>query len=108
MLVLLDQGAPAPIAKFLPGHTVRTARQQSWDTLTNGELLRVAEDAGFKVLVTNDKNLAYQQNLKGRKIAIVVLGRNRWSIVKLVVPQIVAAVNTATPGSYAVVGVPDK
>lgn len=75
MHVLFDQGTPLPIAKALVGHVVKTARQLGWDTLNNGELLRVAEEAGFEVLLTTDKNLAYQQNLRGRKIAIVVLGR---------------------------------
>lgn len=75
MLVLFDQGTPVPIAKFLLGHVVKTAWQQGWDTLANGELLRRAEEAGFDVLLTTDKNLVYQQNLKDRKIAIVVLGR---------------------------------
>jgi hypothetical protein len=60
------------------------------------------------VLLTTDKNLAYQQNLKGRKIAIVVLGRNRWRIVKAVLPRIVATVSRAVPGSYDVVDVPDE
>ena len=71
MLVLFDQGTPVPIANSLIGHSVETVRQRSWDTLANGELLRVAEQAGFDVLVTTDKNLTYQQNLKGRKIGIV-------------------------------------
>ena len=88
-------------------HAVKTARQQGWDTLLNGELLRVAEEAGFDVLLTTDKNLAHQQNLKGRRIAIVVLGRNRWRIVKAVLPQIAAAVNAAVPGGYIIVDVPD-
>jgi hypothetical protein len=108
MLVLFDQGTPVPIASALLGHSVKTARQLGWDTVTNGELLRLAEHAGFDVLVTTDKNFAYQQNLKGRKIAIVVLGRNRWSIVKAVLSQVVVAVNRATPGSYCVVDVPDE
>jgi hypothetical protein len=46
--------------------------------------------------------------LKDRKIAIVVLGRNRWSIVKAVLSRIVAAVNGAVPGSYVLVDVPDQ
>ena len=108
MLVLFDQGTPVPIASSLLGHAVKTARQLGWDTLTNGELLRLAEEAGFDVLLTTDKNLAYQQHLRGRKIAIVVLGRNRWSVVKAVLPQIVAAVNGAVPGTYVIVDVPDE
>ena len=81
MLVLFDQGTPIPIAAFLVGHSVKTARQQGWDTLGNGDLLRLAEETGFDVLLTADKNLGYQQNLKDRKIAIVVLGRNRWTVI---------------------------
>jgi hypothetical protein len=107
MLVLFDQGTPVPIAKFLLGHVVKTAYQQGWDALSNGELLRKAEEAGFDVLLTTDKNLVYQQNLKGRKIAVVALGRNRWSLVRLVVSEIVEAVDGCKPGSYAIVNVPD-
>jgi hypothetical protein len=57
-------------------------------------------------LVTSDRNLPYQQNLKGRKIAIVVLGKGRWSLMKAHVAQIVAAVNAATPGRYVEVEIP--
>ena len=45
MLILFDQDTPLPIAKSLLGHSIKTARQRDWDTLTNGELLRVAEEA---------------------------------------------------------------
>jgi hypothetical protein len=56
-------------------HTVTEARARGWDELENGALLNAAEAAGFDVLLTTDKNLSYQQNLSGRKIAIVVLGQ---------------------------------
>jgi hypothetical protein len=75
--------------------------------LENGDLLTVAEAAGFEVLVTTDKNLRYQQNLAGRKLAVVVLGKGRWSLIKPHVAQIVAAVNAATPGSFAEVEIPE-
>ena len=61
---------------------------------------------GFDVLVTTDKNLRYQQNLSGRKIAIVVLGQGRWSLLKRHVVEIIAAVNAAVPGSFAEVEIP--
>lgn len=70
MLILFDHGTPAPLASFLPEHTVRKAKDLGWDTLTNGELLKAAEEAGFEILLTTDKNIRYQQNLAGRKIAI--------------------------------------
>ncbi len=108
MRILFDQGTPVAIRCFLTGHTIRTARQEDWATLTNGNLLRAAEDAGFELLLTTDNSLAYQQNLKGRKIAIVVLSRNRWRSVQRRIQTIVAAVDQATPGSYAVIEIPVK
>jgi len=81
MRILFDQGTPVAIGRFLAEHTVRTTRQEGWATLSNGDLLRVAEEAGFDLLTTAN-SLACQQNLKGRKIAIVVLSRNRWKSVQ--------------------------
>lgn len=106
MLILFDQGTPLGIRDSLPGHTVNTAYEQGWSTLLNGELLNVAEKEGFELLVTTDKNLAHQQNPSKRKIAIVVLGANRWSLIKLALTRIVQAVNAATPGSYTLVKIP--
>ena len=74
--------------------------------LTNGSLPRVAEDAGFELLLTTDNSLVYQQNLQGRKIAVVALSRNRWRSVQRMIRQVVAAVDASTPGSYAVIEIP--
>src|SRR5580658_6943435 len=101
MLVLFDYSTPRTLAKYLlPHHTITEARARGWGELENGALLDAAEKAGFEVFVTADKNLSYQQNLSGRKIAIVVLGKGRWSLMKPHVPQIVAAIDAARPGSY--------
>jgi hypothetical protein len=107
MLVLFDHGTPRDIARSLAGHTVKEARAQGWDTLSNGELLTAAEEAGFDVLLTTDKNLRYQQNIAGRKIAIVVLGRGRWRLIEPRLAEVAAAVNMATPGSFTLVEIPD-
>ncbi|HET9307555.1 MAG TPA: hypothetical protein VFO46_16145 [Candidatus Sulfotelmatobacter sp.] len=61
---------------------------------------------GFELLLTTDKNLAYQQNLTGRKIAIVVLGKSRWTLIKPVLGRIAEAVKAAKPGSYTIVDIP--
>jgi hypothetical protein len=106
MLILFDQGTPVPIRFHLKNHTVRTAAEQGWDRLTNGELLIVAEQAGFDVFVTTDKNIRHQQNLSVRKIAIVVLSRQQWPHLRPRVQAIVDAVNAATPGSFAEVEIP--
>jgi hypothetical protein len=106
MRVLFDQATPVPLRQRLTGHVVRTATQERWDKLRNGELLSAAEEGGFDVLLTTDKNMRHQQNLLGRRIAIVVLGKGLWPLIKPHVEKVVAAVNDATPGSYTEVDIP--
>jgi len=105
MRVLFDQATPVPIRRFLIGHTVRTAAQEHWDTLKNGELLTVAEHAGFEVFLTTDKNMRYQQNMTGRTIAVVVIGAQQWPALQPHVARVVATVNAATPGSFTEVDI---
>jgi len=72
MRILLDHGTPAPLGKKLPGHVVSTAYEMGWAGLDNGALLRATEHS-FDIFITTDKNLRYQQNLRGMKLAILVL-----------------------------------
>jgi hypothetical protein len=106
MRILFDNGTPAPLIPFLEGHTVTKAKDAGWDKLVNGELLKAAEAAGFEVLLTTDKNMAAQQNLKSLTIAIVVLGNSQWRIVQRHVRKIAATLSAATPGSYSEVEIP--
>jgi hypothetical protein len=108
MFVLFDNSTPRGIARSLENHTVKETRDQGWDTLRNGDLLNAAEAAGFDVLLTTDHKIRYQQNLANRRIAIVVLGKGRWRLIKPLLAQIVAAVNVATPGSYTEVDIPGE
>ena len=91
---------PKGLRRFIPDYEVRTAQQEGWGATKNGELLKLAEAAGFNVLVTADKNLTYQQNMTDRKIALVVLPSNDWSLLKPIVPRIVVLIDDATPSSY--------
>ena len=77
-----------------------------WEQTSNGALIKAAEEAGFEVLVTTDKNIRYQQNLQGRKIAFVVLANQQWLVLRRYVERVVAAVNAATSGSYIEVEIP--
>jgi hypothetical protein len=108
MLILFDHGTPAPLIPFLKGHIVTKARDRGWDRISNGELLKAAEATGFDLLLTTDKGIRYQQNLTGRKIAIVVLGNSRWQMVRMYLDRIASAVNAAVPGSYVEVEIPFK
>src|ERR1035441_4176578 len=108
MPILFDNGTPRGLARFLAGHTVEEARGRGWEELRNGELIDLAGQAGFEVILTTDKNIRDQQNLNARKIAVVVLEHSQWPMVKLVADTIIAAVNAAEPGIYVEVAVPFK
>jgi hypothetical protein len=71
-----------------------------WRGIKNGELLRRAEDAGFDVIVTGDKAMEYQQDIKRRKIAVVALSAPHWPLVKNHVGRIAEAIATAKPGMF--------
>lgn len=70
--------------------------------------MRVAEEEGFEVLLTTDTGLPHQQNLQGRRLAVVILTKNRWVLIRSRMTEIVAAVNSAKPGTYSVVEIPER
>jgi hypothetical protein len=92
MRILLDHGTPSGIATALAEHEVTEAIERGWDRISNGELLTKAEAEGFELMLTTDKNIRYQQNLRGRKIA------NRGA------GQFSVAHGAQTPRSYSVSG----
>jgi len=95
---------PVGVRGFLLGHEVGTFVETGWNSqLENGELLKAGEEAGFDVMVTADQNIRYQQNLKGRKLSLVVLGSNIWPIVQEHGVTIRARVDSAMQGSYEVI-----
>ena len=106
MRVLFDNGTPRGVAAALKDHVVEEARARGWDTLRNGDLLDAAEAAGFEVFVTTDQNIQHQQDLTNRKIAIVVLGKARWKLIRPRLAEIAAAVGAAAPGTFNEVEVP--
>lgn len=91
---------PQGLRRFLSQHTIETVDARGWERISNGELLKAAETAGFEVLITADQNIVYQQNLTGLRIALVVLGSNIWPIVRDHAVIIAERVEAADPGSY--------
>jgi hypothetical protein len=70
MRILLDECVPWPMHQLFSGHTCTTAQKRGWGGVTNGQLLRHAEGE-FELFITSDQNIRYQQNLVGRRIAIL-------------------------------------
>ena len=58
--ILLDQSTPRNLARLLPRHDVKHTAQLGWEEGVNGELLTLAEDKGYKLLITADQNIPYQ------------------------------------------------
>jgi hypothetical protein len=103
---VLDENLPRPLVQaFGSDHQVTTVQELGLAGTANGALL-VQLEGGYDVFVTADKNLRYQQNLAGRKLAIVELPTNRLPILAGMLGAIASAVDAATPGSYAQVALP--
>jgi len=108
MKILLDESVPQKLRLLIEGdHTVVTTWFQGWSGLKNGALLSAAEEAGFELFITADQEITYQQNLTGRKLALVVLSSNNWDSVKAHIAGIMTAINGAGPGSCTEVEVSD-
>ena len=103
MKVLLDENLDHRLRRNLGSHEVFTASYKGWNGLQNGKLLRAAEDGDLDVLVTGDQTLSHEQNLSGRRLALVVLSSVEWRILKNHLPRIIAAIDNAVPGSFQVV-----
>ena len=105
--VLLDACVPVWLAKELEGVgvEVETARNAGFDGLSDGELLDALEGR-YDVLVTRDRNLAYQQRIADRSMAIVVLRVRRQTpdAFKAQVPALLSAIADAKPAHVSIVG----
>ena len=105
MKVLVDECVPLKLVRLLTGHSFATAQQQGWGGFKNGRLLALAEPE-FDLFLTSDRNLQYQQNLKGRKIAVLLLSTNHWPTLKKHVPLVQAALDNIRPNEFVRVEIP--
>jgi len=97
--ILFDQGTPAPLRNALRGHIVDLVKDLGWQTLRNGELLDLAEEEGYDILPTTDQGIQFQQNLQGRRLAIIVVAPD-WPRVSRQVDTIKSAIEKVQPGAY--------
>jgi hypothetical protein len=100
MKILLDECVPVQIRNALPEHEIHSASDPRWRGLSNGELLHLAEQQEFKVIIVADKNMRYQQNLSGRNIAILELWTNHQPTLEQHFQYIKIAVEQTLPGQY--------
>jgi hypothetical protein len=103
--ILLDQNL-AHALKTTLNQDVAHAFDMGWAKLENGALLAAAEQAGFDVFLSADRNLGYQQNLTGRRIAVVILSTNHWPTLRAAIEQIAEAIAKCEAGGYVEVSLP--
>jgi hypothetical protein len=100
MQLLIDECIDEHVWHLFPKHDCQTARFAKLAGLSNGDLLATAEALGFDVLVTVDQNFPFQQNLEGRRIALLILcgPTNRLSHLKALIPAALDALASIKPG----------
>jgi hypothetical protein len=98
--VLLDENLDHGLRRLLAPHEVVTVSYKGWSGLKNGELLRAAEADEIDVLITGDSPLGHEQNLSGRRLAIVTLTAIQLPIIKNHIQKILSAISAAAPGSF--------
>src|SRR6266852_9579192 len=100
MRLLIDECVDERLRLLFPDHDCQTARFANLAGLKNGRLLEAAEAAGFDILITVDQNIPDQQNLAGRRIALIILcgPTNRLRDLELLTPAAIAALSSITHG----------
>lgn len=104
--ILLDQGTPVPLRHWLSSHRVSTAYEQGWSRVTNRDLFRLAGQLGYRLLISTDINLRYQQNLQPHSLAVLVLSTTSWPRIKDAAEQMAAVVTGIRPGEYCELRIP--
>jgi predicted nuclease of predicted toxin-antitoxin system len=105
MKILLDECLPLDFRQSFDDHETHTVQWAGLKGKKNGELLRMAELAGYEVLLTVDQGIPHQQNLAGRKISIILL-RSRTSQIEellLLVEAILTALDSIQPGQIVAI-----
>ena len=101
--ILFDHNTPSPLRHHLGQHDVDTANEKGWAGLANGDLIRLATEQGYDVLITADQNIRHQQNTGLSSIGMVVLLSNRWPLVRNYTCEIIDAVHAVRPGETVIV-----
>lgn len=104
--ILLDNNVPLRLLPLLLPREAVHASRVGWAELANGELLRAADEHGFHLLITGDRNLRYQQNLTRVGCSIIELSTQHWPPIRANVAELIAAIEAIRPGAYITVPFP--
>ena len=105
MRILLDECVNQRLRNNFPNHDVQSAQYAGLAGLKNGDLLNAAESAGFEVLLTVDRGFEYEQNLSGRRIAVVIFCTKSIAYEELsaLIPACLGRLESIQPGEIATI-----
>lgn len=106
MKILIDESLPRYLKKMMADHEAVTVQEAGWAGLKNGELLSRAESS-YRVFLTADKNLRYQQNIEGRQLGLIVFPTNKLSVIKKLSDQLKTALAEVRDGQCVELTLPD-
>ena len=106
MKILLDQGTPVRLRRWLASYSVSTTFEQGWSCVSNRELFSLAGERGYHLVISTDINLRYQQNLQPHSLAILVLTTTSWPRIRAAAEQMAAVVPGIRPGEYCELRIP--
>jgi len=107
MKILIDESLPRQLKHFLGGHEADTVQEAGWAGVKNGELLAKAEGEYF-VFLTTDRNLWYQQNMRGRKLALVIFPTNKLSVIRALQVKLELVLSTLGESEIVELSLPDR
>jgi len=103
--ILLDEGVPDIIQKRLSRFSIFSVKEMGWRGTKNGVLLDMMA-GDFGIIITTDKNLPFQQNLRKRQIFAIILPTNEVPTVVRLLPQIEEAIDMIPPGEFVQLEMP--
>jgi hypothetical protein len=105
MKLLLDECVPEDLKDFISGHEVASTAEMGWRGIKNGELMRLAADAGFEAFLTADKNIRHQQNISKYQIAVIVFDvyRNTVDEFRKKLPEMYETLPTVEKGKLFII-----
>ena len=108
MKILLDECVPERFRRCILGHDVHSARYAGFSGRKNGELLRLAAEAGYDVLLTVDQGIPFQQRMSGQSLALIVISapRNDINTLEVMADGVIHALTTIAAGQIVKLNYP--
>jgi predicted nuclease of predicted toxin-antitoxin system len=106
MKILLDENLPHDLRHFLSGHEVFTVAYMGWSGVENGELLKLAGDNSFDVMLTMDSGVEYERPLATLPVAVIVMNAktNKLDDLRPLLPAVLSALTNLQPKKLVRVG----